>query len=165
LALALWLFGTNDIFSMELTVAFTLAALVLLNCSTTALVVVCTEKRSWIRPLAVLFTAYLGYQEFLASLDVSSSLLYNGVSAGGTFLRSIYLFNLLWIDALDLSDFSTKADASAALQRLPAALLLTFNPRGIGTRWKTKTCPAGQSSIRAEGRRIALPSSPGSSHC
>jgi hypothetical protein len=124
--------------------ALTFAALALVSWFTAALVITCTEKRSWIRPLAGLIMACLCYLEFLACFDFSNSLIYNGVAAGGACIQFLHHVNILWINGIDLCDLDPNADTTsilAALQNLPSALSLAWNPRGIGTRWKTKNLP------------------------
>jgi hypothetical protein len=137
------LFG--QYFEMALTVGIPLLAQIFFNCCSTSVIVVSTNKRSWIRPLTGLFAAYLGYQQFLACLDFSDSLLYNGTAAAVSFAQVLHLNNLLWINGVDLRDLVPEADEKgtlAAFRRLPSALSLTLNPRGIGTKWQVKYVPA-----------------------
>jgi hypothetical protein len=130
---------------MAFPAALVLPALALLDSCIAASVIVHTDATSWIRLPVVLTFAYLAYLEVLAAVDFTPSFLLNGIAASAFFVRWIHHANLLWINPINRRDLplpeAAKKGLSTGLGHLLSAFALTWNLRGIGTKWQTKNIP------------------------
>jgi hypothetical protein len=116
-------------------------AFLVLGPAVSALLINYTAKPSISRWLGLGLIGYICYLTFESSKGLTGNHRDNGVLASAPFLQFCQATNLLLIEAVDQKDLSSLTAASNGLAGFFSALGLSFNIRGIGTRWQVKNVP------------------------
>jgi hypothetical protein len=110
----------------------------------TAILISTTPKASTLRLLAIPSLVFLAYYQFVYAAFLSGNIVYNAVIACAQFVAVIHYVDLLLINSIDVSDLIREkllGPSAGILSRLFHALRITYNVRGVGTRWQVKNTP------------------------
>ena len=110
----------------------------------TAVLISSTPKTSGRRVLVVPFLILLAYYQFAFAALLSKNIVYNAVIACVQFVTVIHCVDLLLIYSISANDLihQTSLGRSAGTSSYVFhALRITYNFRGVGTRWQVKNVP------------------------
>lgn len=111
----------------------------------TAILISATPKASTLRLLAIPSLVFLAYYQFVYATCFSGNVVYNAVIACAQFAAVIHYIDLLLITNIDVSDLVREQllDLSGgSFSRVFHAIRITYNVRGVGTRWQAKNTPS-----------------------